>query len=157
MKLLTILLTLASPFLWADVKPSAERGRYVTRIAGCNDCHTPMYMPKNGEVALDQWMIGVPIGWKGPWGTTYASNVREKAFSMTEDAWVVYLKNLKARPPMPFFAVNEMNEVDSRSLYRFLKSLGKNDQKIPAPLPPGKNPETPFFDFNMVMPKVAKN
>jgi mono/diheme cytochrome c family protein len=25
-----------------------ERGRYIVKIAGCNDCHTPGYAPTNG-------------------------------------------------------------------------------------------------------------
>ena len=27
---------------------SLERGRYIARIAGCNDCHTPGYAPTAG-------------------------------------------------------------------------------------------------------------
>lgn len=93
------------------------------------------------------------MGWKGPWGTTYASNLRKTAASMDEKTWVTYLKNLKSRPPMPYFAVNDLNEVDARSMYRFIRSLGPHPQEIPQALPPGKEPKTPFFDFNVQMPK----
>jgi hypothetical protein len=136
-------------------KPSVEHGRYITKISGCNDCHTPLYMPTNGAVPEKDWMIGVPVGWMGPWGTTYAANVRQKVFSMSEDAWVDYLKNFKTRPPMPYGTANAFNEVDSRSMYRFLKSLGNNSQSIPVALGPGEKPKTPYFDFNLVMPAGA--
>lgn len=141
----------------AQEKPSVERGRYLTRVIGCNDCHTPMYLPKNGDVPESDWLIGVPVGWMGPWGTTYAANLRKIAAGMSEETWVTYMKNLKSRPPMPFFAVNALNELDSRSLYRFIRSLGDHPQTVPAALPPGKKPSTPYFDFNLVMPKVAQN
>lgn len=132
--------------------PSVERGRYVIRVSGCNDCHTPMYMPKNGDVSEKDWLIGVPVGWKGPWGTTYATNLRKKVAGMSENDWVLYMKHLKTRPPMPYFAVNDMNEKDSRSVYKFIKSLGDHPQVIPAPLPPGQTPQTPYFNFDLIIP-----
>lgn len=132
--------------------PSIERGRYVVRITGCNDCHTPMYGQLNGDVPEKDWLIGVPVGWKGGWGTTYATNLRQRVANMTEDQWVAYLKNLKSRPPMPFFAVNDFKEVDSRSLYRYIRSLGDHPQAIPAALPPGESPKTPYINFDLVNP-----
>lgn len=133
--------------------PSIERGRYLARVTGCNDCHTPHYLPSNGNVPEKDWLIGVPIGWKGPWGTTYASNLRKTAAGLNEDAWVTYLKNIKTRPPMPYFNVNSFNEVDSRSLYKFLRSLGDHPQKIPVALGPNEKPTTPYFDMTVNMPK----
>lgn len=136
----------------AETTPSVERGRYIARITGCNDCHTPMYGPKNGAVPENEWLIGVNVGWKGGWGTTYATNLRQRVANMTEDQWVAYLKNLRTLPPMPYFAVNDFNEVDSRSLYRFIRSLGNHPQQVQAALPPGKKPTTPYVNFDLVMP-----
>ena len=48
-----------------------ERGRYLARVAGCNDCHTPDYAGKDGRVPLDRWLSGDRFGWRGPWGTTW--------------------------------------------------------------------------------------
>lgn len=132
--------------------PSIERGRYVAKVSGCNDCHTPMYLVQNGNVPEKDWLIGVALGWKGPWGTTYAANVRQRVAAMTEDQWVVYLKTLNARPPMPFFNVNALKEIDSRSLYRFIRYLGNNSQAIPAALPPGEKPTTAYINFDVIMP-----
>ena len=152
----TNILLLATVALAKDNKlsnqPSIKHGRYIARTSGCNDCHTPMYMPQNGNVEEKEWLSGSTIGWMGPWGTTYASNLRQRAAGMSEDQWVVYLKNLKTRPPMPFFAVNDMSEYDTRSLYLFLRSLGNHAQIIPSALPPGKKPNTPYFDFNLILP-----
>ena len=53
------------------------RGEYLVRVAGCNDCHTPGYAENQGNVPREQWLVGsAPLGYSGPWGTTYASNLR---------------------------------------------------------------------------------
>ena len=45
-------------------------------VASCNDCHTPGYMQKGGAVPVGEWLTGTPVGYQGPWGTTYAANLR---------------------------------------------------------------------------------
>jgi mono/diheme cytochrome c family protein len=123
---------------------SIARGHYISIVGGCNDCHTPGFAESNGQVPEKVWLTGVPVGHRGPWGTTYAVNLRLKAASMSEDEWVHYLKTLKTRPPMPWFAVNMYPESDTRSLYRFIKSLGDPGKPAPAALPPGQEPKTPY-------------
>lgn len=133
-----------------------QRGRYMVQVTGCNDCHTPMYGPKDGAVPEKDWLIGVAVGWKGPWGTTYASNLRKIAASMTEEQWKVYMKNLKTRPPMPFYSVNAMTDEDIRAVYKFIRFLGDHENPIPAALPPGETPKTPYFNFDVVLPKSMR-
>jgi len=53
-----------------------EHGRYLVHIAGCNDCHTAQYGMSNGQVDEKHWLAGDALGWSGPWGTTYATNLR---------------------------------------------------------------------------------
>jgi hypothetical protein len=53
-----------------------ERGRYLVKITGCNDCHTAGYAQNAGKVPEKEWLTGDRLGWRGPWGTTYASNLR---------------------------------------------------------------------------------
>lgn len=57
-------------------KASIERGRYIAKVAGCNDCHTPNYAMSGGNVPEKDWLTGDHLGWKGPWGTTYPANLR---------------------------------------------------------------------------------
>jgi mono/diheme cytochrome c family protein len=81
--------------------PSAERGKYLVEISGCNDCHTPKTMGPNGP-ALDTTKLlaghleqmkmppapelpaGTPwavltspalTAWSGPWGISFAANL----------------------------------------------------------------------------------
>ncbi len=57
-------------------EPQQERGRYLVRIAGCNDCHTPGYAESGGLLPEARWLVGDKLGWHGPWGTTYPTNLR---------------------------------------------------------------------------------
>lgn len=120
------------------------RGRYLARVAGCNDCHTPGYVVNDGDVPEKLWLTGDGFGWRGPWGTTYGTNLRLFVKGMTEAQWIQTARTLRRRPPMPWFNLNAMHEDDLRALYHFMRSLG--DPGIPAPpaLPPDQEPATAY-------------
>lgn len=139
----------------ADAMPLSEsqaRGRYLVRVAGCNDCHTPGFMQQGEAVPESEWLVGVPLGFKGPWGTSYAPNLRTKVQALSEDQWTTFAKNANGRPPMPWVSLHAMNDADLRSMYRYIKTLGVSDNATPAPLPPGEMPTTPYLVFEPVMP-----
>jgi mono/diheme cytochrome c family protein len=124
-----------------------ERGRYLSKIAGCNDCHTPGYLLSEGNVAEGLWLTGERFGWRGPWGTTYPTNLRLLAAALTEEQWVAMARSLRSRPPMPWFSLNEMTEEDLRALYQFIRYLGPGGEPAPAYVPPDKEPEPPYALF----------
>lgn len=113
------------------------RGRYLVRIGGCNDCHTPGYAAAGGNAPEQQWLVGDRLGMQGPWGTTYPSNLRLFVPSMTEQQWVAYARAMQPRPPMPWFNVRAMNDADLRAIYAFVRSIGPAGEPAPAALPPG--------------------
>ena len=80
-----------------DMK-TVERGRYLLRTSGCNDCHTPGYAFSEGKTTEDLWLTGDAFGWRGPWGTTYGSNLRLLADQLTEEQWVGYGQDPEASP-----------------------------------------------------------
>jgi mono/diheme cytochrome c family protein len=127
--------------------PSIKRGRYLVQIGGCNDCHTAGYAPTGGKVPEAQWLLGDALGWNGPWGTTYASNLRLYMQDLTEDQWVKKAKSLNARPPMPWFNVRDMTTADLRAMYRYIRHLGPAGKPAPAYLPPDKTPPEPVVRF----------
>ena len=134
----------------ASIDRDAEllaRGDYLVRIAGCNDCHTPRYGERGGEVPRDEWLVGSKVGFSGPWGTTYAANLRIKAAEMDEAGWLKYTAQLHTRPMMPDFAVRAMHEDDRRALYRLIRSLGPGGTKAPDYLPPGATPPAPYLQL----------
>ena len=86
----------------AATQTPVERGKYLTRVGGCNDCHTPKtFGPKGPEADLTRELSGHPAGdklppvpaklfgeagygtlasnhltaWVGPWGVSYAMNL----------------------------------------------------------------------------------
>ncbi len=126
---------------------SIERGRYLARIAGCNDCHTPGYAQAGGKVAEKDWLTGDKVGWQGPWGTTYPSNLRLVLAKMGEDEWVRVAKSAQYRPPMPWFALHDMAEADLRALHRYVRHLGPAGEPAPAYLPPGQAAKGPVIAF----------
>ena len=129
------------------------RGEYLVRITGCNDCHTPAYGERGGDVPTQEWLVGSPLGYHGPWGTTYAANLRIKAAEMDEAGWLKYTGELHTRPIMPDFSVRAMHEDDRRAMYRFIRSLGTAGGKAPDYLPPGQTPPLPYFQ--LVLPPAA--
>jgi mono/diheme cytochrome c family protein len=149
--LVAALAALAAPAL--AQQPEVAHGRYIAIIGGCNDCHTAGYPQKNGQVPESEWLLGNPVGFRGPWGTSYPTNLRLSLSKLTEAQWVAYAQKLQARPPMPWFNLNKMNEADLRGLYQFVKSLGAPGKPAPDPVPPGAEPTTPFVVFVPQPPK----
>jgi hypothetical protein len=74
---------------------------------------------------------------------------------LSEDQWVETARNLKSRPPMPFFSLNIMNERDLRAIYQFTRSLGEPGEPAPAYLPPGTAPPLPVVEFRLPPPPEA--
>ncbi|MCG6657927.1 cytochrome C [Halomonas campisalis] len=135
-----------TPALAADAE-TLERGRYVNIIGGCNDCHTPDYALSEGQTPEARWLTGDVLGWHGPWGTTYAPNLRLKAAAMSVEEWVEMSRTLRTRPPMPWFNLNQMSAEDAAALYHYIRSLGEPGEPAPAALPPGETPPVPYADF----------
>src|SRR3569623_300038 len=93
-----------------------ERGRYEVATAASNDCHTPGYPQSGGMVPQADWQIGYPVGFSGPWGTTYPANLRLLVQSVTEHQCLRIARS-DMRPPMPWFSLREMNDADLRAVY----------------------------------------
>jgi len=130
----------------ADSGP-VKRGEYIVKITGCNDCHTPGYPESDATLPVDEWLTGSPLGWKGPWGTTYALNLRLFVQGLTEAEWIDNARNVKARPPMPWYVLRDMSDTDLTDVYLFIKSLGPAGEPTPAYVPPDKEPTGPYVEF----------
>jgi hypothetical protein len=87
----------------ASTQSPVERGKYLTTVGGCNDCHTPKKVGPNGPEAdmtrelsghpsTDAKLAAIPVGliapdkyltvvnnhltaWVGPWGVSFAMNL----------------------------------------------------------------------------------
>jgi mono/diheme cytochrome c family protein len=119
-----------------------ERGRYLVKITGCNDCHTPGYLESAGRLEESRWLVGNSLGWQGPWGTTYPANLRLLMQGLTADQWLEIARR-ETRPPMPWFALREMTDADLLAIYHFTRSLGPAGTAAPAFIPPDEVAQTP--------------
>lgn len=107
----------------------------------------------NANVAVAQqkaeklWLTGDILGWRGPWGTTYAANLRLVAASMTQGQFVKRATSPELRPPMPWFNVRDMTPRDVKAIYAYLKYLGPAGEPAPAYVRPDQMPTGPFVQF----------
>jgi len=129
------------------INKETERGRYIIAISGCNDCHTPGFLLNGGKTPEKDWLTGGVTGWRGPWGTTYPTNLRLYFQEITEAQWVQVAKEIQRRPPMPYFSLNAMSEADVRSVYKYIRSLGPAGKPAPKFVPPDKVPPQPYVQF----------
>lgn len=124
----------ALPALAADYpEKDIERGPYLTRIAGA--------------VPEAQWLAGDKLGHRGPWGTTYPPNLRLLVQTISEEEWLKRARTMKYRPPMPWFALRDMNNADLSAIYRFIRSLGPAGEPAPAWVPPDREPAGPVVRY----------
>ncbi len=124
-----------------------SRGKYIVEIGGCNDCHTAGFGLSGGATPESEWLLGDILGFRGPWGTTYAPNLRTYMRNLTEDAWVGVAKSVSTRPPMPWWALNVMKPDDLRAMYRYIRSLELVETEIPAYVPPDQEPAPPYIQW----------
>ncbi|MEZ5939457.1 MAG: hypothetical protein R3C52_14760 [Hyphomonadaceae bacterium] len=127
-------------------------GRYLVRVGGCNDCHTPGYAEAGGAMPESEWLTGSPVGFAGPWGVSYASNLRLSLAGMEEDDFVQLAHDGQGRPPMPWPSLTAMSDSDLRALYRYVRILGPKGKATPAPLSPGDTIDGPVVNFVPVTP-----
>ena len=133
------------------------RGRYLLIVGNCNDCHTAGFAPSEGKVSEKEWLLGDgTLGFRGPWGTTYATNLRFSLSKMTEDHWVKYAKGLKARPPMPWFNLNQWTDSDLRAFYQYVRQLGPAGDPVREALLPTGEPPRPYIRWPDAAPPKGK-
>lgn len=120
-------------------------GEYLTSIGACNDCHTDGWDEKGSAIPREERLMGSSFGWHGPWGTSYAKNLRLAAAEMTEEEWLELFTHGIGLPPMPWVNLHTMSPRDAAAIHAFLKDLGPRGKPAPTPLPPHVRPTPPYF------------
>lgn len=141
-----MVLALTTTAAQAEDRKTLERGRFLVQVGGCNDCHTPGYAESDGKTPQGEWLVGSPVGFSGPWGTTYPGNLRLLAQNLSESAWLT-MARAPMRPPMPTPSLRAMSDRDLVAMYRFIRSLGARGDAAPAYVGPGASVATPYIDF----------
>ena len=137
-------------------KDTFERGRYLVGASGCNDCHTPGFPESGGKIPQARWLTGSPVGFQGPWGTSYPVNPRLYTQQLTEAQWLARVRQ-PMRPPMPWFNLRDMKDADLIAMYRFIRALGPAGEPAPPAAAAGQPVATPYFEFvPKNLPKQAR-
>ena len=135
-----------------------DAGRYLIKIGGCNDCHTPGYAMTNGASPAEaDWLTADAVGYSGPWGVSYPSNLRLSLQNMTEEQFIALSRAGEGRPPMPWPSLKAMSDKDLKAIYVYIKSLGSKGEPAPAALSPGVAPDRPHIVFVPQMPATTKS
>lgn len=142
------MLTLVSSAASGASNPQTDmlaRGKYLVTFGACNDCHTSGWRESFGNVPVSQWMTGSSTGFRGPWGTVYPSNVRQRFSQISEDQWLMMVRTREGRPPMIWHDLRALTLNDQRAIYRFIHSLGSAGPPSLPDVPSQRDPKTPYF------------
>ena len=116
------------------------RGYYLATITGCNDCHTPGYF--YGAPDTTRRLSGSELGWKGPWGVSYARNLTpdpQTGIGAWSEADIVTAIRTGNRPdgsmllpPMPWPDFAALTDEDATAIAKYLKSLTRVMHQMPC-------------------------
>jgi mono/diheme cytochrome c family protein len=132
-----------------------ERGRYLTLMGGCNDCHTPGTF--YGAADYSRQLSGSELGWLGPWGVTFPRNLTpdvETGLGKWSDRDIVNALRTGVRPdgsvilpPMPWPMYATMTDADAFAIAAYLKSLPPVKHRAPDRIAPGVAYDGPAMRF----------
>ena len=94
-----------------------------------------------------QWAAApTNTAFKGPWGTSYTANLTPDETGLgkwTEDMFVRAIREGRhmgqgrpIQPPMPWPMIRNLNDVDLKSIFVFLRTLPPVQNRVPEPQPP---------------------
>ena len=135
-------------------KHAIEHGEHLVGYGGCNDCHTPGWTEHGGAAPKDVLLTGGGMNFQGPWGTTYAPNLRLYVQKLTLKQWIANLRSLKARPAMPYWTFRYLSDKDLADMYAYIHALGPAGQPAHAYVPPGQTAPMPYLRLVLPPPPV---
>jgi len=132
------------------------RGRYLTTVMSCNDCHTPGYF--YGAPDTMRLLAGSDLGWVGPWGVVHARNLTPDSATgigtWTKEQIVHALRSgntpdgSQLAPIMPWMNYSSiLDEDDAMAIAAYLKSLPPVSHKNLDRIPPNGKPAGALVRF----------
>ena len=148
-----------------------SRGQYLSSVIGCNDCHTPGSF--YGSPDMTRQLSGSELGWKGPWGISFARNLTPDSTgigSWSEDQIVTAIREGRRPdgtpllPPMPWPTFANLTLEDAQAIAAYLKSIPAVNHPNVHAVPPGQPyaggylefPPPPAWDAPKPPPTAAK-
>lgn len=131
------------PPLSKDASARVRRGWYLSRVAGCEECHTPT-LPEGSRVR--SLLFGGGRRFHTPAGDVFSLNITfspsgigfmdEQMFSRTLRTGRVNGTGMKLSPMMPFRNFRNLKESDIAAIYFYLRTVPKVDHEIDNTDPP---------------------
>lgn len=135
---------------------SIQHGEFLVNYGGCQDCHTPGWAEHGGQAPKDVLLTGSGMNFQGPWGTTYAPNLRLYFSKLTLKQWIQNARNLKARPAMPFWTFRYLSDNDLTDMYAYIRSLGPAGEPAHDYVPPGQDAPAPYLKLVLPQPPTVQ-
>jgi mono/diheme cytochrome c family protein len=114
----------------ADVDRSSpvKYGEYLTKIANCTGCHTPVD-PTGAPLSGMEWAGGLNL--VGPWGDVHSANLTPDPSGIPYYTEELFLKVLHTgnpggkplNPVMPWGYFRKMTDADMKAIFAYLRSL----------------------------------
>lgn len=149
---------LAVPSLSAD-DAQIERGKYLTSISGCNDCHTPGYF--FGKPDPTHYLAGSEVGFELPGlGVFHGPNLtpdKETGLGNWTQEEIANALQTGRRPDgrelapiMPWRAFANLTKADAMAIVAYLQCLPAVKNKVPGPFGPTEKPTS--FVMKIIAP-----
>jgi mono/diheme cytochrome c family protein len=129
-----------------------KHGEFLIGYGGCNDCHTPGWAQNGGQAPKAALLTGSGMNFQGPWGTTYAPNLRLYVQKLTVKQWIAKLRKLKSRPAMPWWTFRYLSDKDLADMYAYIHTLGPAGQPSHEWVPPGQDAPAPYLKLVVLTP-----
>lgn len=134
---------------------AVERGKYLTTIMACNNCHTPGTF--YGAPDLERFLAGSELGWVGPWGVVYAANLTSDPetglgkWKPEQIAMAIRSGNRpdgrQLAPAMPWLNYSVLTDADALAIAAYLRTVKPVQHAVPKPVPPGESAKGPALAF----------
>jgi hypothetical protein len=131
---------ITSPVAPPDLSTPVSCGKYLVRIAGCSDCHTPQV--KGKPIPGLQFAGGFVL--KGPWGSVASSNITpdpsgisyydEKLFLDVIHSG--YVKARKLNQIMPWWSFRDASDQDLKAMFAYLRTMKPVKHRVDNTEPP---------------------
>jgi mono/diheme cytochrome c family protein len=146
----------------AAMDAQLERGRYLVRLGGCNDCHTPGYFL--GKPDMSQFLGGSEVGIEVPgMGTFVGPNLtpdKDTGLGNWTVEQIITAIQTGVRPdgrilgpPMPWRAFAALTNDDAADIAFYLKSLPAVQHQVPGPFATGERPTV--LRFTILSPDLS--
>jgi mono/diheme cytochrome c family protein len=143
----------------AHAESPVERGRYLTVVAGCNDCHTPGFFL--GKPDMAKYLGGSDVGFEIPGlGVFPGRNItpdKETGIGNWADEQIATATTAGRRPDgrqlapiMPYASFTRMTREDVAAIIAFLRSIPAVKNQVAGPFKPGE--KVSIFTFRIESP-----